>query len=67
MRVYCSSSHVDLEGEVIDPENADLDGTFKLRCADTGEVLSVNGWLFIIEEIKDAPADPADPAVPLLA
>lgn len=52
MRVFCSSSECDLEGDVAD--DADLDGQFELRCADTGERLMVNGWLFIVERI-DAP------------
>lgn len=52
MRVFCSSGLVDLEGEVDD--DAELDGTFVLVCADTGERLAVNGWLFSIE-ILDAP------------
>lgn len=52
MRILCTSSLVDLEGDLIDPE-ADLDGTFLLRCADTGEVLAVNGWLFEIEHQSD--------------
>lgn len=51
MRVFCTSSHHDLEGEA--PEDADFDGVFVLTCADTGERLSVNGWLFDVERIDD--------------
>jgi hypothetical protein len=32
--------------------DADLDGTFRAWCVDTGEQLSVNGWLFIIEDME---------------
>ena len=54
MRVFCSSSHHDLEGHVDD--DSDLDGVFILTFSDTGERLSVNGWLFIVERINDAVA-----------
>ena len=51
MRVFCSSSECDLEGDVAD--DVDLDGRFELTCADTGERLLVNGWLFTVERIDD--------------
>lgn len=52
MQVVCYSSHYDLEGEVAD--DADFDGVFELLCADTGERLRVNGWLFSVERVTDA-------------
>lgn len=51
MRVFCTSSHCDLEGDVSD--DADLDGQFELLCADTGERLLVNGWLFNVEKVDE--------------
>lgn len=46
MRIFASSAQVDLEGTCAD--DADLDGAFELL-TDDGELLLVNGWLFIIE------------------
>ena len=46
MRIYASSAQFDLEGTCAD--DADLDGTFELL-TDDGEMLLVNGWLFVIE------------------
>lgn len=54
MRVFCTSQMHDLEGEVAD--DADLDGRFDLVCADTGETLVVNGWLFEVERVEPAVA-----------
>lgn len=54
VRVNCQSGLYDLTGEVAD--DADLDGTFVLRCEDTGEDLAVNGWLFHIETLQDPSA-----------
>lgn len=46
--IFATSDFHDLEGWA--RPDADYDGTFRMICADTGETLSVNGWLFIIEE-----------------
>lgn len=35
------------------PVDADLDGTFMAVCLETGETLSINGWLFTFEDLKD--------------
>jgi len=51
MRVFCSSSHCDLEGDVVD--GADLGGQFELICADTGQRLLVNGWLLDVERVEE--------------
>lgn len=53
MKVYCHSSECDLEGEV--DADTDFDGTFTLVCADTGETLLVNGWLFVVEKVVSEP------------
>ena len=42
------STGVDLD--LAHAADADLDGTFEATCMDTGEVLQVNGWLFVREE-----------------
>ena len=34
--------------------DADLDDTFTATCADTGETLRVNGWLFSITDADSA-------------
>jgi hypothetical protein len=31
--------------------NANLDSTFEAVCLDTGDILSINGWLFTFEEV----------------
>ena len=38
-----------LDVEVAD--DADMDGTFTAKCLDTGETLSINGWLIDDMEI----------------
>lgn len=42
----CSTLEVEVS------ENADLDGAFRARCLDTGEILIINGWTIDnVEEI----------------
>ena len=31
--------------------SVDLDSTFKALCLDSGEILTINGWLFTFEEV----------------
>lgn len=42
-----------LEGEVVQ-DCDDLEGIIVIRCACTGEILNVNGWMFSVEVIDDA-------------
>lgn len=37
--------------EILVKPDADLDGTFRAWCVDTGEFLALNGWLWIFERI----------------
>jgi hypothetical protein len=46
--IYAISGEHELD-LMVDP-NADLDGTFKAWDVEFDEMLSVNGWLFTIEE-----------------
>jgi TusA-related sulfurtransferase len=48
LKVVCDSSEATLEGWI--KPDANLDGRFTLVCAETGERLTVNGWLFTIEQ-----------------
>jgi len=33
-------------------ESADLDGSFKAFCTDENEYITVNGWLFSIDDVE---------------
>ena len=53
MRVYVSTpSGDDFSGEV--SETADLDAWFVLVCDETGDPISVKGWLCQIERMEPA-------------
>lgn len=62
MRVSCHSGLHDLEGWVA--PDADLDDCFELRCAETFELLRVNGWLFDIEIVDPSEATPLPSRAP---
>lgn len=47
--VTCTSDEADFEGWI--KPDADLDGTFRLTCSDTGEVFKLNGWLFEVADV----------------
>lgn len=50
MRIIAEGGDYILEGTCAD--DADLDGTFRM-VTDDGDVLDVNGWLFLIEIVDD--------------
>lgn len=52
VEVFATSSEVDLELMV--RPGTDFDGTFKAWDIANQEMLRVNGWLFIIEEVTNA-------------
>lgn len=52
VEVFATSSEVDLELMV--RPGTDFDGTFEAWDIANQEMLRVNGWLFIIEEVTNA-------------
>lgn len=55
MYVTCETGSADFSVEGYVNPSVDLDGTFTLHCADTGETLRVNGWLYSIETSSPPP------------
>jgi hypothetical protein len=51
VEVFASSSEVDLE-LMVQP-GTDYDSRFTAWCINEHELLDVNGWLFIVEEVSD--------------
>lgn len=52
VEVFASSSEVDLE--LLVRPDTDYDSTFEAWDTSEQEMLRVNGWLFIIEEVTNA-------------
>ena len=44
-----SAEHPNYSLDLLVKPDADLDGTFEAYCRDEGDIIDVNGWLFVIE------------------